>query len=1427
MSDEIVQQAEKPVEETSVRRASSRVRRFFLRHLPLGIGGCVVLLILVLVGMYFYASSDSFQNIVRERLASELSNATGGRVEIAAFRWKLLKLDAEADGVVIHGREAANEAPYAQIRHLRAQISILGFLTPSVRLSELEVQAPELHVIVYADGTTNQPNPRKKNTSSKSGVDSLFDLKVGHLVVENGHLAYDNHAANFDFQSRRAPLNLAADNVAFRLNYIAPAGTAPEKYSIDLSAKDLTLVRGAGKKREQEVHALLQGTLELTRSTATLQQFQLSERHDKTEHVLTVNGALDSFTRGQWHAAILGDLDMRLLEPALGYPFAPEGIARLNLTAKGDERDFAIDGRLHVDGGTYIGPGVDAHGITLDARVHADYGRLLIDETVVQFRKGGRMTGIVDLHNWRPPREEARLAPSPLAARRGETQTPRNPAPPVTISAADQTIPVDGKVTAQLENMPLDTVMDVVGVAPFQRLGIDAVLNGRAVATWSKGDNDTVVVSTLLALSPGRPAGEVPANGVIDATYTNKDGAVDVRKFQLSLPESALSASGRLGAYPMTSPTALTVNLHSQKLEEFDAVLRDLHLQREARAGAEALPARLKGQAEFSGNWTGSLLQPRISGTAKASEIELEIPENDGAPARFVNFDTVSVAGGYTAERITIQHAEMTHGNARVTVEGTLDPAQIAATKPKQQRPELQYNRDSVLHAKVTASNVSLDDLQMFATTKLPATGILDVSFEAHGPISAINGSGSVQLEGGTIYGQPVNSARAQGTVENSALKLSNVNASLAGGSLTGSGSYDFSARHFEVKTHGSNLEIAQLSSLQRKGPSITGKMEIDATGSGSWDDPQVQGHATVQELKVGGDPLGSLQATAHTAEHALQYDVKTTLAGAELDLHGKTDLRGDNNTDNRLEFTRFDVGALLKLAHVQGISGESSLAGTMTLAGPLKKPETLHGEAQLQELKATLSGVHLVSDGGAHATFSDGRVHLDPMHVTGEGTDVRVLGNVTVIGERRLDLAASGTINMQLAETLDPDLTASGTTTFEVEAHGTLQNPDLRGRIDVQNGAISLEDLPNGLSQLKGTLEFNQNRLEVRNLTAMTGGGQLSVGGFLAYQHGLYADLSVTGRGVRIRYPQGVSSLADATLRAQGSPQNLLVSGDVLITRFTISPDLDLAALAAQANSKVNAITLADAPSNHVRLDVHMVSSQQLNFQNAFAKLAGDIDLRLSGTLASPSVLGRISVTEGSAVIAGTRYDLQRGEITLTNPVRIEPMIDVTATAHVEDYDITLGLLGTLQKLAVSYRSDPPLPESDVVSLLALGHKQDQQRLYTQQQEQAFSNSPTDALLGGALNATMSNRVQKLFGAGSVKVDPNYLGAFGNSTSRITVQEQVGRNLTLTYATDVNTTGQQLLQADVAINRHVTLVVARDESGVFSMVVKNTRRYK
>jgi translocation and assembly module TamB len=169
---------------------------------------------------------------------------------------------------------------------------------------------------------------------------------------------------------------------------------------------------------------------------------------------------------------------------------------------------------------------------------------------------------------------------------------------------------------------------------------------------------------------------------------------------------------------------------------------------------------------------------------------------------------------------------------------------------------------------------------------------------------------------------------------------------------------------------------------------------------------------------------------------------VTTRLEAAALTMHGQTALNGDNATQAKLEFSRFNIGALLKLANVEGISGESALAGTITVDGPLAHPEQMRGEARLQELAATVAGVHLKNEGGVHLTLAGGRITLDPLHVTGEETDLRAQGSLALKGTQQLDLAASGSINLKLAETLDRDLTASGITTFQVEAHGPLKNP-------------------------------------------------------------------------------------------------------------------------------------------------------------------------------------------------------------------------------------------------------------------------------------------------------------------------------------------------------------------------------------------------
>jgi len=212
--------------------------------------------------------------------------------------------------------------------------------------------------------------------------------------------------------------------------------------------------------------------------------------------------------------------------------------------------------------------------------------------------------------------------------------------------------------------------------------------------------------------------------------------------------------------------------------------------------------------------------------------------------------------------------------------------------------------------------------------------------------------------------------------------------------------------------------------------------------------------------------------------------------------------------------------------------------------------------------------------------------------------------------------------------------------------------------------------------------------------------------------------------------------------------------------------------------------------------------------------------------------VLGRVNLVEGQVEFNGTKYRLERGDITFTNPVRIAPTIDMELSARVRDYDITLGFQGPIEKLNTTYRSDPPLSSSDIISLLALGRTVEEAGNpamlgSTSQYQPTVTESASSAIIGQALNATVSSRVQKLFGVSRVKIDPNVGQALSAGLARVTVEQQVSNKLTLTYISNLNQSAQEIIQFEYNVNRDVRVVGIRDQSGVVSFDVLFRKRKK
>ncbi len=1408
--------------------------------------GLAVILLVVTAGFSWYTSTADFQRRVKVEFVRVLEDATGGRVELGAITFHLRHLTVVADRLVIHGLEGPGEAPYLSAERIEVRVKIFNYfvhtagsgLGSHVALNYLRVDRPLIHLIVDADGKTNQPVPKRPRSSTVPVTDTLLDLRAETVEVAHG-VALVNE--------KSTPFELAARGLNAEVHYLPGA----DRYGITVDLKDLRTKLAGGPEAQSE----LQASAELGRDVVELKQ--LDFRSGKSSE-LKAAGSLMHFAKPEWKIRAEGSLELTQVSVLSGVEGLNAGSVELevdghncvtkpvaapkqsrfwkrgvgaNDTKHGTNAASAAPeclagylfvGTAKVRGAAYRNIYVQLHDVNGGARLHVTPEEILLTEMTGSVASGGSAEGTLRIVNWLG--NASQVAGGNTAAGKAE----------VKVSATSGVVQGSWSrayLDATVSKLPLRTIMDVTA-EHYGDLGFDTALSGSVKVQWGgpeKDIADTVEADGELKLTPTGvkrkgALSDVPVTGTAVAHYTGKAEVVQIQSIALQTPQANMEASGLLGVNLGDRLTDLRVDLTVRDLDEFNQLLTTLDLEGFGKKGRAAIPLVLHGAMQFNGTARGVVANLDVKGHLQGSAVEAQL-----SPTASVLMDTVDADGEYSPNGgVMLAASTIRQGTAVVHVTGDTRPHKVVSG-----RGVATYVWDELtsVDAKVQVAEAQVQDVLQIAgqVGVAPVTGTLDADGQIQGTFASMLGDGRVTLRKGLAYGEPFDSATANLTVQGKDIEASQMVVQLAGVTVKGSAGFDMGTERLHGHAEVNNLMLSRLQVVQQSKSNVDGQLSVVADANGTLTQPGMKAYATLKNVVLNGQAVGEVAANVHSEGKVLSFAANANVLGATAQIAGQTELGADYATQAKLTFAGLDVNRPLAIYAPGRVVMQSSIGGVVTVSGPLRTPKALTGQAVVDNVDVKLQGIELKTVEPMRMSLQGGIVRLETLHITGPDTDMTAGGKGQIFGSTdakggKLDVKAKGSVSMALLHTFDPDIVSSGKVEFTVAAGGQVLNPALTGRVKFDKVNASIDGVPNGLSDMNGTLVFNEDRLQVESLTAMTGGGQLNIGGSLRFRNGLYADLTASGDVVRVRL-YGISATANAHLKLQGGIQGAMLSGNVLITRFGVGQNVDFAAFAGGGG--VSAPSDPNAPTNKIRLDVRVTSAPQLDFQNSYAKLAGTVDLTLRGTVAEPTVLGRIQITDGSATFAGTKYQLQRGDVYFTNPVRIDPVIDLDATARVENYDITIGLHGTATSLKPTYRSEPPLSEADVFALLALGRTQEEAQLYQEQQMQGGADPTTSSLLGGALNATVSNRVEKLFGVGSVKIDPAFVGTLGNSAARITVQQQISRQLTATYATNVNQSAQQLIQLQYDLNRNMSIVATRDETGVFSIVYKLRRRYR
>ena len=345
------------------------------RRVLLAIAGVVV--VAIVIGTAWYLTSPRFQDFVRARLVERLESVTGGRVEMGKVDWNLGKLSLVAHGVTIHGLEGPNEAPYVHADRVAIRLKILSLAGRKIGLRSFEVDRPVIHLMVGADGSTNQPRP-KAQASSGRGMQPVLDLQADHVEVRDGVLMVND---------RRVPLDLAANNVQAELAYAANA----QSYDGTFSAGGIHLAYGDYKPFDSAVAASF--------SVAQNQVVMKSAKLTTGKSWVEVAGQLVDFSHPRLTLNYRSRFDLAQVADITRLAQMRGGVLEVNGSGNFTAEDFATSGSVRVQNLEYRDPAIRIPDLDGGAEFKSEHNTLTIPHLFAH-ALGGTVTGGAEIRNW-------------------------------------------------------------------------------------------------------------------------------------------------------------------------------------------------------------------------------------------------------------------------------------------------------------------------------------------------------------------------------------------------------------------------------------------------------------------------------------------------------------------------------------------------------------------------------------------------------------------------------------------------------------------------------------------------------------------------------------------------------------------------------------------------------------------------------------------------------------------------------------------------------------------------------------------------------------------------------------------------------------------------------------------------------------------
>jgi translocation and assembly module TamB len=895
------------------------------------------------------------------------------------------------------------------------------------------------------------------------------------------------------------------------------------------------------------------------------------------------------------------------------------------------------------------------------------------------------------------------------------------------------------------------------------------------------------------------PSNTIPVTARVEFDYEEDSQTIALAQSEIFTPKTQIQMDGVLGA----KDSALELNLQTENLLLWDDFINVLR-------GAEAEAVPVAGTVDWKGRILGPLGGPTFVGHLHATQ------------ARYAGLYWDDVVGdleyspdGFRLAQTVARRRQMT---ADVDVWLQLDG-------------DWSFLPQSAWTLQARLTHAPTGDIQELFNTSYPVSGFLSGTFRGSGTRAAPVFDANFAFDDIEFRGFHFDRLAGDLQLKHDEYHLSGFELRKDTGRVSGDILYRPLELEAEFNVHGSEIPLEKFAALQNPTLPVSGRLSLDLRGSGPLFAPKAQGELRLVNLQVGSDLAGDFHGGFTSDGQKLRVSLASELSRGSFQGQFAVGLTGQNPISGSFTVKQFEMNALISAGlHLKQLTGHSSVDGVFTISGALRQPDTIEVKADIDKISFNYDLVQLENPEPIQLIYRKNEVRIEQAHLQGPNTDFKLGGSARFDRERPLHFALSGAVNLQFINRIVPDLEAQGRADVNVAIEGTVSRPRITGRVSVNDASMSYSDFPVGLSHVHGDFVFDRSRLLFDRVTAQSGGGQLTLSGSVSYgeEGPVRYEVNAATSVVRIRYPVGMSWLASGTLQLAGTSQAAILSGRVEVKRLLMAEGVDVASIFAAAAEAATAPASTSSFLRNLTFDVAGHTSPGARIEWTGAQLEIDGDVRLRGTWDRPILLGHIHLLGGQMAFRGNNFTLTRGDINFANPFQIDPELNVEATSVISQYQVTINFSGRTSKLTLSYRSDPPLPDADIVALLAIGSPGEESALRSP--SSASQNYGATALLSEAISSGLGGRIEHLFGISHFRVDPFLSGTAteSNAAARVTIEQQVTPALTVIYSTNAATSNQyQLIQVEYAVKRDLSVIFLRDINGTYAFAVKFVKHFE